>query len=86
MWTTRGREAEHASLAVSGGVLLILTTNAELIVAKPAAAGFHEITRYDVADTPTWAHPALAGRQIVVKDENSLTSWTLPGAGATGGR
>jgi outer membrane protein assembly factor BamB len=57
--------------------LLALTTNAELIVASPSTTAFKEIARYDVADTPTWAHPAIAGSQILVKDADSLAAWSI---------
>jgi outer membrane protein assembly factor BamB len=77
LWMTRGREAENAALVMTGGVGLTLTTNSELIVWKPGTAGFQEIRRYDVADTPTWAHPAVVGRQIVVKDADSVIAWSV---------
>jgi hypothetical protein len=76
LWATRGREADNAALVTAGGVLLALTTNSELVVFKPSRTGFEEVRRYDVAQSPTWAHPALAGSQIVVKDEDTVTSWT----------
>jgi outer membrane protein assembly factor BamB len=76
LWTTRGREAENAAIVSAPGVLLAVTTNSELIAWIPSTAGFKEIARYDVADTPTWAHPAVAGRQIVIKDADSVEAWT----------
>ena len=77
LWTTRGREADNAAMVSARGVLLALTTNAELIVASPSTTAFKEIARYDVADTPTWAHPAIAGSQIIVKDADSVAAWSI---------
>jgi outer membrane protein assembly factor BamB len=77
LWTTRGREADNAALVSARGVVLALTTNAELIVSSPSTAAFTEIARYDVADTPTWAHPAIAGSQIIVKDADSVAAWSI---------
>jgi outer membrane protein assembly factor BamB len=77
LWTTRGREADNASLIDVGGTLLALTTNAELIVLRPSTVAFEEIRRYDVAPSPTWAHPALDGRRIVVKDQDSVVAWDV---------
>lgn len=77
LWTTRGREADNAALVVARGVLLALTTNSELIVLRPSSAGFEEIRRYDVAPSPTWAHPALDGRQVIVKDVDSIIAWKV---------
>jgi outer membrane protein assembly factor BamB len=77
LWTTKGREAENASIVRAGEYLLLATTNSELIVARANAARYEEVKRYSVADSATWAHPAFAGRTIIVKDVNSLTAWTF---------
>ena len=39
LWTTAGREGENASIMVAGGVLLLSTTNGELIVARASLRG-----------------------------------------------
>jgi outer membrane protein assembly factor BamB len=75
LWATRGREGDNASFIRAGGVLLIATTNGELIVARASPARFDEVTRYVVADSATWAHPAVVGRTIVVKDVDRLIVW-----------
>ncbi len=46
-----------------------------LVVAKANPARYDEVKRYTVADSAVWAHPAFAGRTIVVKDVNTLTVW-----------
>lgn len=74
-WTTKGREAENASIVRAGDYLLLATTNSELIVARANAARYEEVKRYTVADSAMWAHPAFAGRTIIVKDVNTLTAW-----------
>ena len=76
LWTTKGREAENASIVRAGDYLLLATTNSELIVARANAARYEEVKRYSVADSAMWAHPAFAGRTIIVKDVNTLTAWT----------
>lgn len=77
LWSTRGREADNASFIRAGQWLLIGTTNSELIVARPSAERFDEVTRYTVADSAMWAHPALAGRTIAVKDVDRLVVWEV---------
>jgi outer membrane protein assembly factor BamB len=79
LWVTRGREADNASLLVAGPWLLVGTTNAELIVARPDAGGLGEVRRYQVADSAVWAHPVLAGQRLLVKDVDTLGAWTIPG-------
>jgi outer membrane protein assembly factor BamB len=77
LWTTRGREGENASLIAAGPFLLLSTTGAELIVARPNPAKFEEVRRYTVADSAVWAHPALAPRAVLVKDVDKLICWSL---------
>jgi outer membrane protein assembly factor BamB len=77
LWTTKGREAENASIVRAGDHLLLATTNSELIVARANAARYEELKRYVVADSAMWAHPAFAGRTIIVKDANKLIAWAL---------
>lgn len=77
LWTTRGREGENASVMLAGSQLLLSTTNAELIVAKPTAAGLGEVRRYTIADSAVWAHPAIAPGVILVKDTGKLICWSL---------
>jgi len=75
LWTSRGREAENASIVRAGEYLLMATTNSELVVTKANTARLEEVKRYTLADSAMWAHPAFAGRSIVVKDVNNLIVW-----------
>jgi outer membrane protein assembly factor BamB len=77
-WTTEGRTAQHAAIVSAGAHLLMMTTEGDLIVAKRSPASFEEVRRYKVADGQVWAHPAIAGRQIVVRDATSISVWSLP--------
>ena len=77
LWTSQGREGENASLIAAGTTLLLSTTNAELIVARPSRAKFEEVKRYTVANSAVWAHPAVAPRALLVKDTDKLICWTM---------
>ena len=77
LWVGKGREAENASIVRAGDFLLLATTNSELIVARASATAFEEVKRYTVADSAMWAHPAFAGRNIVVKDVDKLIVWSF---------
>ena len=72
LWTTRGREAENAALAVAGPWLLATTTEGELIVARRDAGRFDLVKRYTIADSPVWAHPVPAGRGVLIKAAETL--------------
>jgi len=77
LWTTPGREGENASIIAAGSLLLLSTTNGELIVARAAPDKFSEIKRYSTAESAVWAHPAVFGNTILVKDVDKLICWTL---------
>jgi outer membrane protein assembly factor BamB len=77
LWVGKPREADNASIVRAGNVLLLSTTNSELIVAKPSATALEEVKRYTIADSATWAHPAYAGRTIAVKDVDKLIVWSF---------
>ena len=77
LWTTTGREAENAVVLTAGDTLFLLTNNADLIVARAGSAGFDLLRRYTVAQSPTWAHPLLTDKGILIKDAESLTLWSI---------
>ena len=75
LWTTQGRDGEHASLLGNRSWLVVSTTNGELLVARADATAFKEVRRYKIADSPVWAHPAIAGGSIVIKDADKIICW-----------
>lgn len=77
LWTSPGRQGENAAITAAGDVLIGTTTEGQLVVLRRSAKAFEEVRRYAVADSPIWAHPALAGNVILIKDAESLTSWTF---------
>jgi len=57
---------------VAAGGVLALLTDGELIVFEAGGAAFKVLRRYTVAETPTWAHLAVVGDGVLVKDAGSL--------------
>jgi outer membrane protein assembly factor BamB len=76
-WTSDGRQGDNAALLRDDKILFSLSTNAELIVSRLISDGYDVVRRYEVADTPTWAHPVIFESQILIKDESHLTLWQL---------
>jgi outer membrane protein assembly factor BamB len=72
------RQGESASLVLAGEDLLVLTTEAELVVVKAGAARFTPVATYGVGESATWAHLAVAPRALLVKDARALTLWRVP--------
>jgi hypothetical protein len=77
MWTTKGREGENASFVTSGGLVMAMTTEGELVVLRSNAKAFEPVKRYTLAESAVWAHPALVGGGIVVKDADTLAYWVF---------
>jgi glucose dehydrogenase len=77
-WQSPGRMGENAAiLNLSDKVILFLTNEAKLIVQAVDGKTYSPVAEYTVAASPTWAHPLVLGRRILIKDENSLTSWVI---------
>ena len=75
LWTSEGRQADNASVVAAGSVWLILTSDANLIVARQSDKAFEPLRKYSVADSPTWAHPVVLGHGILIKDATNLSLW-----------
>lgn len=65
------------SIVDIGSVLLALPSNAELIVIKPNDKEYTELALIKVSDTPVYAHPVIAGSRIFIKDQETVTMWTI---------
>ncbi len=77
LWMSEGRQAANAAVVRAGELLLLLNNAAELFILETSRRGFEPLRRYDVADSQTWAHPAIVGDSLFVKDESTLARWTL---------
>ncbi len=76
LWLGPPRQAENTAIVKTERLLFLLNDDAELIVARASRTGFEPIVRYTVADSPTWAQPAVSGTRFFVKDIDTLTLWT----------
>ena len=77
--TLAGRNP-HASIIWSDqtrGDALSVNAEGELVHLNLNPGGYHEYWRQQVCGE-TWAHPAYAGNQVFVRDDRSLSCWTLP--------
>jgi outer membrane protein assembly factor BamB len=77
LWLGPPRQASNTAVVKAGNLLLLLNDDAELIVARSSRNGFEPLKRYTVADSATWAQPAVSGNRVFVKDVASLSLWTL---------
>jgi outer membrane protein assembly factor BamB len=77
LWLGQPREAANTAIAKADDLLFLLNDDAELIVANSSRAAFAPLKRYIVADSATWAQPAISGNRLFIKDLSSLALWTL---------
>jgi outer membrane protein assembly factor BamB len=78
LWRGPGRMGENAALVnLAGSVFLALTNDANLIVLPVNAKEYLPSVQYTVAESPTWAHPVVTGKRILIKDETTLRSLTV---------
>jgi outer membrane protein assembly factor BamB len=77
LWATEGREGFNAAILNAKDALLILTSDANLIVAKKSAKAFEQVAKYSVADSATYAHPVVLGKRVLVKDDGAISLWSF---------
>jgi outer membrane protein assembly factor BamB len=77
LWSTQGREGENASILGSRSWLLASTTDGNLVVARANPQKYEEVRRYQIAQSALWAHPAITGSSIIVKDVDKVICWSF---------
>jgi outer membrane protein assembly factor BamB len=78
LWLGAPRAAANTAVVKAGDLLFLLNDDAGLMVARSSRTGFEPLKRYTVADSATWAQPAISGNRLFIKDVSSLALWTLP--------
>ncbi len=74
-WTSPPRQGDNAAVLISGGNLIVLKDDAQLVIAKAVGSSFEPLRNYTVADSPTWAHPLTLRNGVVIKDASTLAFW-----------
>jgi outer membrane protein assembly factor BamB len=72
-----GNRQGYGSIVDAGSVVFALTPAAQLTVFEPSDTEFKQLASYQVSDSQTFAYPIVAGNRLFVKDENSVTLWTI---------
>ena len=75
LWFGSPRGGDNAAMLASATTLYTLTNESKLLIARPTSKGLNELRQYDVADSPTWAHPVILADGFLIKDLKSLTRW-----------
>jgi outer membrane protein assembly factor BamB len=78
-WTdTTAHGRGFAALLDAGSCILALPSTSELIAFKPSDKAYAQLARIKVADTPTYAHPVLAGNRVFLRDKETVALLTIP--------
>ena len=77
-WTdTEGQRGGYGSLIDAGAVIMALTPKSQLVVFEPNSKEYKELANYKVAEKQTYAYPVASGKSIYVRDQDSVTLWTI---------
>jgi hypothetical protein len=67
----------NASLQIAGPNLVVLTTEAELLVLRKNPEKYEELRRYSVGEGQTWGQPVLLKSGVVVRTGDSVGLWSF---------
>lgn len=82
LWTTTPF-GKYWSMAYQGALILALDEGGELLLIDASPKAFNLLDRQEVATSETWAHLAVAGDQIVIRELEGLSVWNWRQPAAT---
>ncbi len=77
LWTASLGRGGFGSIVDAGPVLMALTPQRELTVFEPNEKEFTKLASYKVAESDIYAYPVATANRLYVKDQDSLTLWTV---------
>lgn len=72
LWTSEGRFSKNAAFIDAGNAILVQNVEGQIQVLEPTFKSRKVMASYRLSAAPTWAHPALVGRRLLVKDKTTL--------------
>jgi outer membrane protein assembly factor BamB len=79
-WEGPPRTGQNVMFLSMPGYVAALIDNGDLQIIKATADGFDKVASYRVAEGRTWAPPVLLPGEVLVKDHETLTLWSLSGS------
>ena len=74
-WTTGESFGKYWSMVAQGDRILALDERGELILFRATPEKFDVLSRRRVSDSETWAHLAVDGSAVYVRELNGLSAW-----------
>lgn len=68
----------HGQIIGTGQLLLIMAENGEVVLVQASPEAPRELTRFRALPGKTWNPPALAGRNLLVRNDLEAACYTLP--------
>ena len=80
LWTSKKPFGQYWSLVANDDTILALDQKGELLLIDANPEAFTLLDRRKITDQDTWAHVAVAGDQIFVRELNAITAyrWSEP--------
>ncbi len=80
LWTSDQSFGKYMSLVAQGDRILALDQGGQLFLLRANKAKFEQIDNRKLADAETWAHLAVTGDHLFIRDLNALTAfrWQKP--------
>jgi outer membrane protein assembly factor BamB len=69
--------AGFGSIVDAGSVLIGLNSSGKLVILEPNEKEYKEITSYQVTSNPVYAYPIVSGNRIYIRDQTSITLYTI---------
>jgi hypothetical protein len=76
LWTSKESFGKYWSLVANGDRILALDQRGSLYLLKANPAQFELIDQRKVSDQETWAHLAVAGNEIYIRQLDALVAWS----------
>jgi outer membrane protein assembly factor BamB len=76
-WKDETPLQNFGSIVDAGTVIIALTSNSNFVVLKPDGQKFNQVALIKLAESSIYAHPILSGNRIFIKDNESLTLFTI---------
>jgi outer membrane protein assembly factor BamB len=81
-WTTEPY-GQYWSMALRGDRILALDERGQLLLIRATPEKFELLDSREITNSPAWAHIAVAGDEVFVRELTGVTAYRLRGAGAT---
>ena len=75
LWTSKEKFGEYWSMVANRKRVLALDQKGDLILFEAAPTGFKLIDRLEVNKRPTWAHVAVCGSEVYIRDLKGITAY-----------